>query len=96
MDLSYNCDLTGLSLKRLLEHASLTDINLIGCRNIFNNFQDDVIINKEQKRERCLKTYVDNEMSSRKIVNIFKSNFDNENVIVNELPNFLEIRVVYR
>nr|XP_023029689.1 tonsoku-like protein [Leptinotarsa decemlineata] len=38
LNLSYNQNLTGISLRRLLEFSALREINLIGCENIFQYF----------------------------------------------------------
>ncbi|CAH0548154.1 unnamed protein product [Brassicogethes aeneus] len=90
IDLSYNCDVTGLSLQRLLDHASLCNINLIGCKNIFRNFEFDVLFSGD-KRERTIKMYVDD---SQRIVNIFNNHFSDQKVVFDELPNFLSIKVL--
>lgn len=40
INLSYNQDLTAMSLRRLVNHYSLENLNLSGCQNIFKYFGD--------------------------------------------------------
>ncbi|KAJ8950183.1 hypothetical protein NQ314_008036 [Rhamnusium bicolor] len=45
INLSYNPNLTGISLRRLLECSYLQNINLIGCDNILQYFEDSGTFN---------------------------------------------------
>ncbi|KAJ8925110.1 hypothetical protein NQ315_001291 [Exocentrus adspersus] len=60
INLSYNTSLTGISLRRLLECASLKNINLMGCDNILRYFNDcDLLGNSRDGDEKVLKLSAD-------------------------------------
>ncbi|XP_057663004.1 tonsoku-like protein isoform X1 [Diorhabda carinulata] len=74
INLSYNTDLTGISLRRLIENPTLEEINLIGCNRIFEYFPES-LDTEEAIGKRNIKLTAD---------------FDNEEKQVEKLIQYFE------
>ncbi|XP_050506966.1 tonsoku-like protein [Diabrotica virgifera virgifera] len=73
LDVSYNIDLTAVTLRRILELPVLEEINLIGCDNIlkyFSEFYEEVT---ESCRRKCLKLTVDFNMYSSEVDSLIEN-----------------------
>ncbi|XP_018566528.1 tonsoku-like protein [Anoplophora glabripennis] len=94
IDLSYNANLTGVSLRRLLEHSSLRNINLIGCDNILRYFDDcggcDLLEGSDANGEKLLKISTDLQSFPGQVatlIEMFKSKYSS--LYVEKTDNFL-------
>ncbi|XP_072384956.1 tonsoku-like protein [Diabrotica undecimpunctata] len=73
IDVSYNIDLTAVTLRRILELPVLEEINLIGCDNIlkyFSEFYEEV---RESCRRKCVKLTVDFNLYAREIDSLIEN-----------------------
>ncbi|CAG9836894.1 unnamed protein product [Diabrotica balteata] len=73
IDVSYNIDLTAVTLRRILELPILEEINLIGCDNIlkyFSEFYEEVT---ESCRRKCVKLTIDFNLYAREIDSLIEN-----------------------
>lgn len=84
LNLSYNPNLTGISLRRLLECSNLQVINLIGCDRILHYFSDcegkDYLLqDSDQRQKKLLKLSGDfqqYEQQLQALVDIFDKKYE--------------------
>lgn len=84
INLSFNCNLTGISLRRLLECRSIQNINLVGCDKILQYFGDcgenDYLFQDHDPRQRrCLRIsgkLGENENQVHMLLTLFKSKYE--------------------
>lgn len=88
LNLSHNPNLTGISLRRLLECSNLQSIDLTGCDKILHYFggceENDYLLQDSDKRQRkLLKISVkvqEYEQELQKLINIFKDKYEEYNM----------------
>lgn len=84
LNLSYNSNLTGISLRRLLECSHLEIITLIGCHNILHYFgdcgeNDYLLQDSNQQQKKLLKmsgNFHQYEQKLQALTEIFKNKYE--------------------
>lgn len=100
LDLSYNENLTAISLRRLLQHSSLyRSLNLIGCVKILEYFEDCTdslwnILEDTGKKLENLKLsvdYLDNVKTCDVLIEMWKNMHPESYRVFTEMENYVEL-----